>query len=76
MQHFEGSATPVLYIGRTVLKGSNAEFNIRVSIKRPSKLSFCSRINRLVHERNALHISLLTTRGDGKGRRGVEGGRG
>ena len=30
MQHLEGSGTPVLYIGRTVLKG---EKNIKVYIK-------------------------------------------
>jgi len=27
MQHFEGSGTPVLYIGRTVLNTLNAELN-------------------------------------------------
>jgi len=27
MQHLEGSGTPVLYIGRTVLKPLNAELN-------------------------------------------------
>jgi hypothetical protein len=27
MQHLEGSSTLVLYIGRTVLKGSNLEFS-------------------------------------------------
>jgi hypothetical protein len=25
MQHLEGSGTPVLYVGRTVLKGYNAD---------------------------------------------------
>jgi len=28
MQHLEGSGTPVLYIGRTVLNPSNAELNL------------------------------------------------
>jgi hypothetical protein len=28
MQHLEGSGTPVLYIGRTVLKGKLPELNI------------------------------------------------
>ena len=26
MQHLEGSGTPVLYIGRTVLKGQNTQY--------------------------------------------------
>ena len=29
MQHLEGSGTPVLYIGRTVLKGYRANYEVK-----------------------------------------------
>jgi hypothetical protein len=47
MQHLEGSGTPVLYIGRTVLNPLNAKLN-----------SFCHLLA-LLGARHILHVSRI-----------------
>jgi len=50
MQHLEGSGTPVLYIGRTVLNTLNAELN-----------PICHLLALLAH--HILHVSRIRVKG-------------
>ena len=70
MQHLEGSGSPVLYIGRTVLKGSNTALSIKVKCTLVQALRLCT--GRTAH-RGSRGIALLFH--DQRHKKGVRGQR-